>query len=128
MDRSSELVRLTAQFTEVYTRLDLAWNELRSELFIKIAPTVIKHLEIIIMHVQAANASIDIVWPAVIAGLKNTGIVGYGLAVLLEQIAQNTAPKPEFVPGVLQDIENFMSLANADGLPKSIFKQVNPVP
>lgn len=118
---------LKALFTRSYTQFDLAWNELRSQLFRTLGPAVIGALNILTASLQTTA---DIT-PAIYQIGKHSGIAYYLIATLLETIAGNTAPPPAAKDSLFKELADFMDPSNFNDLPGRAFnknKMPNMVP
>jgi hypothetical protein len=113
---------LKAQFTEVTTQLDLAWNEFKSEVFQNIAPTIIGILQVLVVSLQATEGSFSLA----IQVIKNLPGIGGIIVKVLEAIAANTAPDPALQGNLFKEIQDFMNPNNNADLPAKAFRNRIP--
>lgn len=109
---------LKAEFVRASTQFEMAWEELRAQVFEIIAPVIIPLMHTMVLHLKAAANFLNLLQLAVYTIAGNIPVFGMAIRQLLNQIQNNTAPPVNNVAksGILKQVEDFMNPNNFQGV------------
>jgi len=114
MDLAAKNDPLKAEFVRATTQFEMAWEELRAEVFAKLAPVMIPLLQTMVLHMKVAADMLTVLQQTVYAIAANMPVFGMAIRWHLQNIQNNTAPPINNVAksGILKQVEDFMNPNN----------------